>query len=167
VNFLSEMYDLLARARSCKEGIAMRLRALVVSGAVLLPAVAYADVQHTVARGHTIEAIANRYHVTAKQIIDANHLKDVKKLQPGDVLTIPTKDKPKAKAAGDAAKKSDGKSAKADKAHTRETTTYAMKAKTPGVVHVHRGATNEDYDIRVSDKKTRVSPTALKTFEKM
>jgi uncharacterized protein YcbK (DUF882 family) len=147
----------------------MRLRALVLSAAVVLPAVAHADVQHTVARGHTIEAIANRYHVTPKQIIDANHLKDVKKLQPGDVLTIPTKDKPKAKteSKSEGGKKSDSKSAKADKAHSRETTTYAMKAKTPGVIHVHRVATNESYDIRVSDKKTRVSPTTLKTFEKM
>ncbi|HEY8074135.1 MAG TPA: DUF882 domain-containing protein [Labilithrix sp.] len=128
--------------------------------------------QHTVARGHTIEAIANRYHVTAKQIIDANHLKDVKHLHPGDVLTIPTKDKPKpAPEHADKSDKHDGKksdkSAKIEKTHTRETTTYAMKAKTPGVIHVHRVATNEDFDIRVSDKKTRISPTTLKTFEKM
>jgi uncharacterized protein YcbK (DUF882 family) len=139
---------------------------------------AHADVQHTVARGHTLEAIANRYHVTTKQIVDANHLKDVKHLHPGDVLTIPTKDKPKATPTSErgergerterAEKKDHGeRSAKADKAHTRETTTYAMKAKTPGVIHVHRVAVNEDYDIRVSDKKTRVSPTTLKTFEKM
>ena len=34
-----------------------------------------ADVTHTVARGHTLDAIAHRYHVTVKAIVDANHLK--------------------------------------------------------------------------------------------
>jgi len=34
---------------------------------------ARADVKHVVARGHTLEAIARRYHVTQKAIIDANH----------------------------------------------------------------------------------------------
>src|SRR5438046_1843908 len=71
----------------------MALRAsaalLVFAAALALPALAQADVQHTIGRGHTIEAIANRYHVTAKAIIDANHLKNVKHLQVGDTLTIP------------------------------------------------------------------------------
>ncbi|CAN5916746.1 hypothetical protein BH11MYX4_BH11MYX4_11100 [soil metagenome] len=144
------------------------------------PSLAQADVQHTIGRGHTIEAIANRYHVTAKAIVDANHLKDVKHLRVGDVLVIQgVKDK------GDAASKSktehasakpEGehgehkkgeKVAKVGKANGRETTTFAMKAKTPGVIHVHRIATTENFDIHVGDKRGRVSPTALKTFEKM
>src|ERR1700683_2073199 len=50
---------------------------------------AAADVQHTVARGHTIEAIAHRYHVTAKAIVDANHLKDPRHLKVGETLIIP------------------------------------------------------------------------------
>ena len=175
------------------ERVSMGLRtsaavALAALAAVLVvPATASADVQHTVGRGHTIEAIANRYHVTAKAIIEANHLKDVKHLRVGEVLTIPgVKDKGEgaAKAKSDehagakkadehASKKDDHaskkgeKTAKLGKPAGRETTTFAMKAKTPGVVHVHRIATTEQYDIHLGDKKGRVSPTALKTFEKM
>jgi len=143
---------------------------------VLAPGDARADVQHTIARGHTIESIANRYHVTSKAIIEANHLKDVKHLRIGDVLTIPTKDAPpaaKAKEAKDAKKdglgtgKKGEKIAKVGQPAGRETTNFAAKPKTPGVIHVKRIATTEEYDIHVGDKRGRVSPTALKTFEKM
>src|SRR3954470_12687298 len=78
----------------------------VLAAALLVPSLATADVQHTVGRGHTIEAIANRYKVAAKAIIEANHLKDVKHLRIGEVLTIPG-----VKAASE---KSDGAKAKAD-----------------------------------------------------
>jgi len=152
-----------------------------------LPTVAQADVQHTIGRGQTIEAIANRYHVTSKAIIDGNHLKNVKRLQVGDVLTIPgVKDAKGEKAKGvqvdhtpnkidDRAadhvsgvpSKKGEKVAKVGTTNGRETTTFAMKAKTPGVIHVHRVATTESFDIPVGDKRGRVSPTALKTFEKM
>ena len=50
---------------------------------------ALADITHVVGRGHTIEAIAHRYHVSEKSIIDANHLKDAKHLKPGQTLIIP------------------------------------------------------------------------------
>ena len=163
-----------------------------VVGSVTSSAVAQADIQHTIGRGHTIEAIANRYHVTAKAIVEANHLKDVKHLRVGDTLTIPgVKDKaeasaskgksehagagagahvkvdrsPRAEEPGD--HKKGEKTAKVGAPSGRETTTFAMKAKTPGVIHVHRVATTESFDIHVGDKRGRVSPTALKTFEKM
>jgi uncharacterized protein YcbK (DUF882 family) len=156
----------------------MRLRVpLLLAACTALPAVAHADVQHTVARGHTIDAIANRYHVSAKAIIEANKLKDVKRLQPGDVLTIPgvkekadkseKSDKGERGEKGEKGEKSHGKTASTDKSHGRETTSYAMKAKTPGVVHLKRIATNEEYDVKVDSRKGRISPTALKTFEKM
>lgn len=161
--------------------------------ALFTSTVAFADVQHTVGRGHTIAAIANRYHVTEKAIIDANHLKNVKALRVGDVLTIPTKDKPgdgsKAKKAddahdkksgdhdkkgehdkkaGDHESKKGGTTAHACKPATRETTNFAMKPKTPGVIHVKRAAHNEELDIHVGDnKKGRISPTTMKTMEKM
>jgi uncharacterized protein YcbK (DUF882 family) len=155
-----------------------------LAAALVVPSVASADVQHTIGRGHTIEAIANRYHVTAKAIMDANHLKNVKHLRIGDVLTIPgvkaapntAKDKDKADPANrDRAKptaedhaKMGEKTAKVGKTNGRETTTFAMKAKTPGIIHAHRIATTEQFDINVSGgKRGRVSPTALKTFEKM
>ena len=63
--------------------------AAVLASAFINPGLAQADIQHTVAKGHTIEAIAARYRVSSKAIIEANKLKDVKRLQPGDVLTIP------------------------------------------------------------------------------
>jgi uncharacterized protein YcbK (DUF882 family) len=181
------------RASSSLVAVAALAAAFVTTA---MPSMAYADVQHTIGRGHTIEAIANRYHVTAKAIIEANHLKDVKHLRVGEVLTIPgvkeksetkakTNEAPKptaadraANAAADAGRaaakeasaaslKKGEKTAKAGKTNGRETTTFAMKAKTPGVIHIHRIATTEQYDVHVGDKKGRVSPTALKTFEKM
>jgi uncharacterized protein YcbK (DUF882 family) len=140
---------------------------LVIAGLLAVPFAANADVQHTVGRGHTIEAIANRYHVTTKQIIDANHLTDVKHLHPGDVLTIPTKDSPASSSKSKTAKADHDKKGKTGQTG-HETTTYAMKPKTPGVLKIHRVATNEDFTVKVSDgKKGRVSPTTLKTFEKM
>lgn len=166
-----------------------------LAAALVSSGLAHADMQHTIGRGHTIEAIANRYHVAPKAIIEANHLKDVKHLRIGDVLTIPgvkgaaekstttkakadehgkTAAKPDVKAPDakeakreDVAGKKGEKTAKAGKTNGRETTTFAMKAKTPGVIHVHRVATTEQFDIHVGDKKGRVSPVALKTFEKM
>jgi uncharacterized protein YcbK (DUF882 family) len=191
--------DMGHRASSSLAAVAALAAAFVTTA---LPSVAYADVQHTIGRGHTIEAIANRYHVTAKAIIEANHLKDVKHLRVGEVLTIPgvkeksetkakTNEAPKptaadraanaaaeagrasAAAAKEAAKEASAslkkgeKTAKAGKTNGRETTTFAMKAKTPGVIHIHRIATTEQYDVHVGDKKGRISPTALKTFEKM
>ena len=165
----------------------MALRAsanLVVFAAVLaVPAVAQADVQHTIGRGHTVEALANRYHVTAKAIIEANHLKNVKALRVGDVIIIPgvkEKGEPGSKAkaehagtapvsvhAEDHTSRRGERTANIGKTNGRETTTFAMKAKTPGVIHVHRAATTESFDIHVGDKRGRVSPVALKTFEKM
>jgi uncharacterized protein YcbK (DUF882 family) len=163
----------------------MRAHALALALATAaISTAAHADVQHVVARGHTIEAIANRYHVSAKAILDANHITNARHLHPGDVLTIPTKagdakDSKETKDAKDAAahakakvadahggKKSD-KTAKLEKTSSRQTTNYAMKAKTPGVVHVKRIATNEEYDIHIAGRGTHVSPAALKTLEKM
>ena len=44
---------------------------------------------------------------------------------------------------------------------------YAMRARTPGVVHATRLATNEDFVIRVSSRRGHVAPTSLKSFERM
>lgn len=153
--------------------------ALVSSAAATLitPALAHADIQHTVAKGHTIEAIAARYHVSPSAIMEANKLKDAKHLHPGDVLTIPgVNPKPpspsKAKAAHDAAKKDkDGKEPSSSKAKVgaddKKPVTWAMKAKTPGVIHLKRIATTEEQDIRLGDKHAKLSESASKTIDKM
>lgn len=50
---------------------------------------ASADVTHVVGKGHTIDAIAARYHVTAKAITQANPNVNPKRLRIGETLTIP------------------------------------------------------------------------------
>ena len=145
-----------------------------LSSVALLSSLAAADVQHTIGKGHTIEAIANRYHVPAKTIIDANHLKDVKHLKVGDVLTIPKADAPKKahdpkdeKLTHDAKDAKDGGKAKLATTAGKEPTTFAAKPKTPGVVHVKRIASTEEADLKISDGGGKVAPSSLKTFEKM
>jgi uncharacterized protein YcbK (DUF882 family) len=140
---------------------AIRARIAVVvwltSCAALWGGVAAADVQHVVARGHTLEAIAHRYHVTVKAIIAANHIKDARHLRIGETLVIPGVS-PSKTVAGSSTHAS-GKAG--------HPPSYAMRAKTPGVVHATRLATNEDFVIRVSSRRGHVAPTALKSFERM
>lgn len=139
-----------------------------MSAAVLLPLRAAADTQHVVGRGHTVEAIANRYHVTTKAIIEANHITDVKHLHPGDVLIIPTNNgaKTEAKEARKGDKKHDAE-ANLGKPPARETTNYARKPKTPGVVHIRRVAMNEEYVLRVANRQGHISSKTLKAFENL
>jgi uncharacterized protein YcbK (DUF882 family) len=155
----------------------MRIGSAPLTFAVLLAAVssstmAAADVQHVVGKGHTLEAIAHRYHVTVQSIIVANHLKDPKHLKIGEVLTIPKVD-PK-KVPGHEDKDKDGKKDTKAKAGKDEKggkeaspTTYAAKAKTPGVIHIHRAGLAEELDLKVTDGSGKVSGSTLKTFEKL
>ena len=122
---------------------------------------AQADVTHVVARGHTLEAIAHRYHVSVQAIVAANHLHDPNHLKPGMTLTIP------GVAATGYGKTTTTKGKDGSLVSTNPTKAYAMRAKTPGVIHATRLLTNENFTIRVSDRRGRQSPTALKTFEKM
>jgi uncharacterized protein YcbK (DUF882 family) len=128
------------------------------SALVLFASFASADVQHVVGKGHTIEAISNRYHVPVKTIIEANHLKDVKHLKPGDVLTIP-----KADAKEKVGEKKDAKA----KLGTKEPVSFVAKPKTPGVVHLKRIASSEEADLRVADGSGKVAPATLKSLEKL
>jgi len=122
---------------------------------------AQADVQHVVGKGHTLEAIAHRYKVSVKSILDANKDVNAKHLHVGDVLTIPKVDAPKKKTENDSAAGKDkkapelmsGKEAAAaakaksdkdakdakdkDKLHSNPVT-FAAKPKTPGVIHIKR-----------------------------
>ncbi len=123
--------------------------------AVLPGGVARADVQHVVARGHTLLSIAHRYHVAVKAILEANHLKDATHLKVGSTLTIPGATPP------GAAKGKLGTDTKKPL-----TTDYHLRPKTPGIVHATRLATNEDFTVRVA-RRGHASPTALSSFEKM
>jgi LysM repeat protein len=118
---------------------------------------ARADVQHVVARGHTLEAIAHRYHVTVQSIVDANHLKDARHLKVGETLTIPGVQAPAASV--NAKKGPDGKPIKP--------VSYAMQPKTPDVVHVTRLASGEEYTLHVNARRGKISPTVAQTAEQM
>ncbi|MBX3217785.1 MAG: DUF882 domain-containing protein [Labilithrix sp.] len=150
-----------------RNGLTSLASIVALGGALLLcSSTADADVQHTIGKGHTIQAIANRYRVTPKSIIEANRLteRDVKRLKIGDVLTIPKVDPPKDAKGKD--KDKDGK-AKPGAKPAPKPTTYAAKAKTPGVIHVKRAASTEEVDLRIKDKGGKIAPTTLRSMEKI
>ncbi len=141
----------------------------------LAPKAARADVTHVVGKGHTVEAIAHRYHVPVKAILDANHLKANTPLKIGETLTIPgvtasksdaTGNAKGAKTAGANGAGAHGKSGSSSK-EAAKPVVYAMRPKTPGIVHATRLATSESFSIKIADKKTKVAPNALKSFERM
>jgi uncharacterized protein YcbK (DUF882 family) len=142
---------------------AVRPSCLFVLGSLFLLSIessggARADVQHVIARGHTIEAIAHRYHVTVQAIIDANHLKDTRHLKIGETLTIPG-----VQPAGANAKAKKGP----DGLPLKATPSYALRPKTPDVVHVTRLASGEDFTLHVNARRGKISPTVAKTAEQM
>lgn len=49
---------------------------------------------HTVKKGETIAGMAKHYHISAKDLLAANNLKNAKAVRPGMVLTIPGKTAP-------------------------------------------------------------------------
>jgi uncharacterized protein YcbK (DUF882 family) len=136
----------------------------VALAAFALPAAARADVTHVVQRGHTIEAIAHRYRVPVKAILDANHLTDPKGLRPGQTLVIPGVE-PSSKAKG----------AK----HERDDEPTAGRAKTASLDRgpephgradrdaVHAVRLGEEFHVRVKDAHGHIPPAALKTFERV
>jgi uncharacterized protein YcbK (DUF882 family) len=126
---------------------------LLLAMSLPVAAGARADVTHVVARGHTLDAIARRYHVTVKVIVDANHLKDPRHLRVGQTLVIPGVTPPQSATHAGAAN-----------AHGTSPN-YAARARTPGVIHIKRLATNEEVNLRVGDRRGRVSPTTLRTAE--
>jgi uncharacterized protein YcbK (DUF882 family) len=124
-------------------------------------------VTHIVQRGHTIDAIAKRYHVTVKAIETANHLKDTL-LKPGQELIIPGVDPPASKHKG-----------AAPKGPTLAHATVAPSTKVPAEYEpveahgrdegdtVHATRFGEDFRIKVRGAHGRIPATALKAFERL
>jgi uncharacterized protein YcbK (DUF882 family) len=143
------------------------------------PISAFADVTHVVQRGHTIEAIAHRYRVTVKAIVDANHLKDSKHLKPGQVLVIPGVDAPHKKGdKGDKGEASTGKLPEKIEGGTRQHDGSIRVAaafletraerKEHGHVEsdsIHAVRLGQDFHIRVKDAHGHIPPSALMAFE--
>jgi uncharacterized protein YcbK (DUF882 family) len=157
--------------------------AVALAAALTLSSVAArADVTHVVQRGHTLDAIAHRYHVSAKAILDANHLKDGKHLKPGQTLIIPGVDGPKKR--GEKGEKGE-KGERAEKAEKgergeRPSERGAARAATAALESppeprgargegdtVHAVRLNEEFRIRVKDPHGHIPPSAMKAFERM
>jgi uncharacterized protein YcbK (DUF882 family) len=164
---------------------AARIAAPALLAALALAAVpeaAQADTTHVVARGHTIETIAHRYHVPVKSIIDANHLKDPKHLRIGETLIIPGVSPDKGN--GAPSKKGDTKptgagnhgSSGASAAPPPIAGPPPPKDDPPSAAESPHGreidtlrATRlgEQVSIRVKDRRGKIPPPALKSFERM
>jgi len=135
--------------------------AIAIAAIVAAASAARADVTHVVQRGHTIEAIAHRYHVTVKAILDANHLKDAKHLKPGQTLTIPGVDPPKKRAEkGEKAGHEVSRGAPAAVALPKE-----YEHIESGTIHAVR--LGEEFRIRMRDDHGHIPPVALKAFERL
>lgn len=136
----------------------------------------FADVSHVVARGHTIEAIAHRYHVSVKSIVEANHLKDPKHLKLGQVLVIPgVGGKKKGERAehggekGDKTEKAD-KGERAEREHAAHPPTAALEvAPEPrgrsGPETIHAFRSGEEFHIRIKDAHGHIPGSVLFAFE--
>ena len=151
-------------------------------GLPMLPLAAvllFADLNHVVARGHTIEAIAHRYHVTVKSIVEANHLKDPKHLKLGQVLVIPGVDGP-GKGKHEHGERADKtgvergeKAGKAEREHgTTHPPTAALEvAPEPrgrsGSETIHAIRAGEEFHIHTKDAHGHIPGSVLSAFERM
>ncbi len=138
---------------------------------VMVAPSASADLTHTVTRGHTLDAIAHRYHVSSQSIIAANHLKDPNHLRVGQTLTIPGVTAPAvasnthgALVAAHGTTPAPGHPIVSVAVHPAPPT-YAARAKTPGVLHLKRIATSEDTNVRIKDRRGRMPPPSLVSME--
>jgi uncharacterized protein YcbK (DUF882 family) len=160
---------------------------MVAAACLAVAAPARAEVTHVVQRGHTIETIAHRYHVTVKAIVDANHLKDPKHLKPGQVLVIPgvtpgaesLKDSLKKKAEREKAEKAEISKLpeKMDGAQRQRDGSIRVAAafvetkderKDHGHIEsdsIHAVRLGEDFHIRVKDAHGHIPPSALLAVE--
>ncbi|HLK38113.1 MAG TPA: DUF882 domain-containing protein, partial [Polyangiaceae bacterium] len=120
--------------------------ALAVEVGAVRPA--RADVTHVVQKGHTVEAIAHRYRVTVKSILDANHLKDASHLKPGQTLVIPGVKAPHGSAGATLQQGPE------PRGHTDKNVIRAVRL-------------GEEFRIRVKDTRGHIGPATLKSFERL
>lgn len=70
----------------------VRIALLTLAVGLLAPAIAHAQGAqrtHVVAKGQTLGHIAKRYHVTIKELCEANHIRRRDKIRPGQKLIVP------------------------------------------------------------------------------
>jgi uncharacterized protein YcbK (DUF882 family) len=116
------------------------------------------DITHVVQPGHTLEAIAHRYHVSVKAILAANAGTDPQSLKPGQTLVIPGVEPSKKESKGE------GGGAGAHASATREREPEP-RGRDGDVVHAVR--LGEEIHVRVRDSRGHVPPGALATFTRM
>jgi uncharacterized protein YcbK (DUF882 family) len=120
-----------------------------------------ADVTHVVQPGHTLEAIAHRYHVSVKAILAANAGTDPQALKPGQTLVIPGVDPTSKKDA-----KHEGEGAAAG-AHTSAARDREPEPRGQDADVVHAARFGEEVRVRVRDSRGHVPAGALATFARM
>jgi uncharacterized protein YcbK (DUF882 family) len=121
------------------------------------------DVTHIVQRGHTLEAIAHRYHVSVKAITEANHITDPKNLKPGQSLVIPGVDAPAKK--GDKHDASDKAARMGLSTASLETSAEPRGPDAGDMVYAVRQG--EEFRIRIRDGHGHIPASALNAFERM
>jgi uncharacterized protein YcbK (DUF882 family) len=129
---------------------------------------AFADITHVVQPGHTLEAIAHRYHVRQQSILEANHLKDGQHLKPGQTLIIPGVSPPtKADASGDNWGSGTGGRRHATSEHHEIATANPVQKPrgrgAHGIIEVVR--MGQEARVRVKDGAGHVPSAALGVFE--
>ncbi len=129
---------------------------------------ASADTTHVVGRGHTLQAIANRYHVSVKAIEEANPSIDPRHLKIGDTLTIPGVASSGLNAKRVHAGGKEGEKPGHDEHHpAKKPTTYAMRSPHPHVVHATRLNNGDAVTLTTADRRGRVPAPSLKTMENL
>jgi uncharacterized protein YcbK (DUF882 family) len=144
--------------------IARALTGLAILTAAAAATPALGDVTHIVQRGHTVEAIAHRYGVSVKAILEANHLSDPSRLKPGQVLVIPG-------VSGSSKSKKDARHEDEDKSGGRAASASLERSPEPrgrgGEDTIHALRAGEEFRIRVKDGHGRIPPATLTAFQKM
>jgi uncharacterized protein YcbK (DUF882 family)/LysM repeat protein len=85
------MVSVISGSRRSRAAWAAALLGLAL--AVLPVAASAAEVEHVVAKGHTLGKIARRYHTTVDALREANGLKPGERIRPGQRLIIPERGK--------------------------------------------------------------------------